>query len=104
MEEETMLRIESVAAQLDVNYNTINRWYWFKEMHPENEYAKMLPNYVWQRNNRRMTRFWKQSDIEKLRKFKEALPKGKHGILGDVTQKYYRNTKRRKTDEEKKED
>ena len=81
------LRIEEVALFLDVSVETINIWYRFKKSNPDDEYAKMLPQYE-QDNGARSCRWWKQSDLDKLIKFKEARPIGRNGAMGTITQKY----------------
>ena len=86
-----LLRLEEVAILVGVSFKTINSWYAFKRMHPDNEYAKILPDYIQAGN--RQKRFWKKSDIWKLIKFRQSIPKGRNGVLGDITQKYYRKQK-----------
>lgn len=88
-----LLRIEEVAMSVGVSVKTINNWYWFRMAHPEHKLAKLLPDYI--QDGVRQTRFWKQSDIWKLLEFKTKLPKGRNGILGDITQKHYRRKKER---------
>ncbi len=85
---EKLLRLEEVALRVDVSFKTINNWYMFKKRHPDNEYAKMLPDFI--QNGARQTRYWKASDIWKLIEFKQAIPQGRNGIMGDVTQQYYK--------------
>lgn len=80
---------------LEVSTNTIDYWYRFKRLHPENKYAKMLPDYEQEGN--RQTRYWTISDVHKLKKFKKLLPRGRRGILTDVTQRY---TKKRTENDE----
>lgn len=83
-----LLRLEEVAIKVGVSFKSINNWYMFKKANPDNEYAKMLPEFI--QEGARQTRFWKASDIDKLIKFKEAIPHGRHGIMGSITQKYYK--------------
>ena len=78
------LRIEEVALFLGVSVETINIWYRFKNQHPDNEYAKLLPSF----EKEGKTRYWKQKDIPKLMKFKETRPMGRNGAMGTITQKY----------------
>lgn len=80
---ENLLKIEYVAVTIDVSVQTINNWYRFKRLEPDNEYVKLLPEYI-QKGPRR-TRFWKKSDMEQLIKFKESIPHGVSGIMGEVT-------------------
>lgn len=89
---EKLLRVEEVAISVGVSVKTINNWYWFKREHPNNKLAKILPEYI--QESERQTRRWRQSDIWKLVEFKSKIPKGRNGIMGDVTQKYYRKSKK----------
>lgn len=84
---EARLRIEEVALFIGTSVNTINAWYRFKRQEPDNEYAKMLPDYT-QDGGDRSTRYWTQEDVQKLIEFKQKRPIGKNGVMGIVTQKY----------------
>lgn len=88
---DTLLKLEEVAILVGVSFKTINTWYAFKRAHPDNEYAQLLPDYIQAGN--RQKRFWRKSDIWKLIKFRQSIPKGRNGVLGDITQKYYRKQK-----------
>lgn len=81
-----LLTLEEVALTIGVSIYTINVWYKFKRTNPENEIAQMLPDYV--QNGGRQKRYWKESEIYKFLQFKENLPHGRNGIMGEVTQKY----------------
>lgn len=84
---EKLLKLEEVAILIGSSGKSINNWYWFKRENPDNEYAKMLPDYV--QEGARQTRYWKESDIWKLIEFKKSIPQGRNGIMGSITQKYY---------------
>lgn len=92
MNKEQALRIEEVAIILGVSTNTINYWYRFKAQNPDNEYAKLLPDYH-QDGGEKSPRYWKQNDIPKFIQFQEKIPKGRGGIMGAVTQKYVKTKK-----------
>lgn len=89
--DEKMLRIEEVAVLVGVSTQTLNNWYRWKKLNPEHELAKLLPDYT--QENERQVRFWKLSDVWKLKEFKTAKPNGCKGILGEITQKYLKNKK-----------
>lgn len=91
MKNERLFNVTEVALIVNSSINSINNWYRFKKLNPDNEYAKLLPDFI-QKGERR-TRYWKQSDIDKLLEFKNKLPKGRNGILGSVTQKWNKNSK-----------
>lgn len=89
--EERLLKIEEVAVKIGSSCKSINNWYWFKRENPDNEYAKMLPEYI--QYGARQTRYWKEEDIPKLIEFKQSIPQGRNGIMGSITQKYYHKEK-----------
>lgn len=95
---ERLLKLEEVAILIGSSGKSINNWYWFKRENPDNEYAKMLPDYV--QYGPRQTRYWRESDIWKLIKFKQSIPQGRNGIMGSVTQKYYHKEGENKSDVE----
>jgi predicted DNA-binding transcriptional regulator AlpA len=84
MVEERLLRVEEVALLVGCAAKTINSWYQFKKLEPNNPYAKMLPDY--EQATTKSTRYWKQSDIAKIVEFKNSIPHGCRGVLGKVTQ------------------
>ena len=81
---EEYIKIEAVATLVNTSVQSINNWYRFAKQNPDNEYAKMLPEYV--RAADCNVRLWKKEDIQKIIKFKSVIPKGRNGILGDITQ------------------
>ena len=98
MAEERLLKLEEVAVIIGSSCKSINNWYWFKRENPDNEYAKILPDYI--QDGARQTRYWRESDIWKLLEFKKSIPQGKNGIMGSITQRYYKKEKR-STDDSK---
>lgn len=90
---ERLLKIEEVAILIGSSVQTINMWYRFKRSEPENEYAKMLPDYI-QKGGLRSTRYWTQKDIYKLIEFKQSIPLGRNGVLGTITQKYVKRRRK----------
>lgn len=89
--EERLLKIEEVAVMIGVSCKTINNWYWYKRENPDEELAKLLPNYTQERPT--SARLWKMSDIELLMNFKSHIISGRKGLMGSVTQKYVRKEK-----------
>lgn len=86
-----LLKVEEVAVTIGSSVQSINNWYRFKKQNPDNEYAKLLPEYIQQ--SERMTRYWRDTDIWKLIEFKQSIPQGCKGIMGSVTQKYHKKEK-----------
>lgn len=100
--EEKLLTIEEVAVRIGVAYKTLCNWYAFKKRFPKDNFAKMLPDFVQEGPHKK--RLWKESDLEKLEQFKTALPKGRGGVMGDVTQTWSRRQKGAKNGTTKKTD
>ena len=86
--QEVLLSAAQVCVLLDCSIYSLNNWYTFKRENPENEYAKMLPEFIVKSDGARRKRFWNQDDIGKLIEFKASIPHGRNGVLGSVTQKY----------------
>lgn len=82
----TFYRIEEVAIMCGVSVQTVNNWYRFKRENPDNEYARILPEYHCVGTHKQ--RFWDKSDIPAIRAFKDKIPTGCKGVMGSVTQKY----------------
>ena len=86
MSDNGLLNVQAVAFLVGSSIQTISSWYRWKRLHPDHELAQLLPEYVTMGN--RNTRYWKRDDVYKLVEFKNSIPQGRNGIMGDVTQKY----------------
>jgi predicted DNA-binding transcriptional regulator AlpA len=86
-----LLNAQEVAVTVGISVPTLNSWYKWRKLEPEHKMAELLPDYV--QEGGRQTRYWKDTDIWKLIKFRQELPKGRNGILGKVTQQYVKKTK-----------
>lgn len=86
-QQDRLLRLEEVAILIGSSGKSINNWYMFKKQYPDNAYAKILPDFI--QEGERQTRYWKESDIWRLIKFKSSIPQGRNGVMGSITQKYY---------------
>lgn len=84
--EERLINAQELAYRIGRSVQTLNAYYKFKDENPDNEYSLMLPEFIRQGNHR--TRYWKESDIGKIIRFIDSLPKGRDGVLGPVTQRY----------------
>jgi predicted DNA-binding transcriptional regulator AlpA len=82
---EKLLRIEEVALLVGASTQTINNWYRWKKLNPDHPLAKLLPDYT--QEGIRQMRFWKKSDVWAIVEFKNSIPHGRNGILGDITQR-----------------
>ena len=89
---ERLLNAVEVAFLVGVSPKTLEIWYRFKRKYPDNEYSKLLPEY--QQEVSRGIRYWKESDIKKIIKFKNIKPKGRNGLFGSITNANYYRLKR----------
>ena len=92
--EEKRITIAEMAVLLDCSVHTIDNWYAWRKKHPEHPMAAMLPDF--EKLGKTGARTWKQSDVWKVDAFRKALPKGRKGILGDVTQPSFRKKMEKK--------
>lgn len=78
-----------VAQHLDITVVTLTNWYkWYND--PEQFKPKgmpQLPEYIQEKS--RGPKYWKKSDLPKLQKFKEWIPKGRNGLMGSVSSRYW---------------
>lgn len=83
---EELVPIEYVCFELQISTQTLNVWYRWKQREPEQyeNFGHELPDYIQEGN--RQKRYWHKSDIPKIAKFRDAIPKGRNGILGNITQ------------------
>lgn len=88
----TLFTMDETAVAVGVTRQTIYFWYRFKKEEPDNPYAKLLP----EPTKIGRQHYWKKSDIEALIRYKKALPKGRNGIMGKITQIYTLGSKWRK--------
>ena len=79
------IKIEEVAMRIDSSIQTINNWYKWRREHPEDENAKLLPDYIQEGN--RQTRYWDSDDLWKFIEFKKTIIRGRNGIMGEITQR-----------------
>ena len=92
MQDKDLINVQALAFLVGSSIQTISSWYRWKRLHPEHELAKLLPEY--QTIGNRNTRYWRREDVYKLVNFKNAIPQGRNGIMGDVTQRYCKSNKR----------
>ena len=85
------LTVAELAVAIGSSVPTISAWYRWKRENPEHEYAKLLPDFF--RVGAHRTRCWHESDVPKLIEFKNSLPQGRNGIMGSVTQRYYKDSR-----------
>lgn len=89
--EDSRLAVAELAVAIGSSVPTISMWYRWKRQNPDNEYAKLLPDFF--RAGAHRTRYWHESDIPGILEFKNSIPQGRNGIMGSVTQKYVKKNK-----------
>ena len=89
--EDKSLTVAELAVAIGSSFQTINSWYRWKRENPEHEYAKRLPDFF--RVGAHRSRRWHLSDVPKLIEFQNSLPQGRNGIMGSVTQRYYKDSR-----------
>lgn len=92
MSNEKLLNVQEVAVLIKSSVPTISSWYRWKELHPDHELAKILPDF--ERHGPHRARYWHYADVWKLMEFRKALPQGRNGVMGEVTQKYVKKKAR----------
>lgn len=85
------LSVAELAVAIGSSVPTISSWYRWKRENPDNDYAKLLPDFV--RCGAHRARYWNISDIPRLIEFRNSIPQGRNGIMGSVTQKYCKNSR-----------
>lgn len=90
-EKESLFNIAEVSVMTGMSIKSLETWYRFKKECPDNEYAKMLPEIIHTSNHRQ--RCWTLEGVQALREFKAKIPRGRKGVMADVTQKYLRKRK-----------
>ena len=91
---EDLANVQIVAVLIESSVTTISSSYRWKKLNPDNEYAQMLPDF--ERHGAHRARYWRYADIPKLIEFKNAIPQGRNGVMGAVTQAYCRDNFRNK--------
>lgn len=84
---EDYVSIRKAANLLDISDHTIARWYkWFESEEFEKPEGLVLPPYVYK--DRRRTRYFKKSDIPKLKEFSEKLRTTYRGCMSEFNAVY----------------
>lgn len=80
-----------ITQFLDISYATLNSWYkWYNDdnfVKPKN--TPYLPPY--KQDHPRAPRYWTPDDLYDLKKFKEWVPKGRRGVMGEYNQRFWGN-------------
>lgn len=93
----------NVANQVGVSSKTLMQWYKFYESDlPKPKDMPKLPAY--EQDYPRAPRYWYPKDVEQIIAFKEWIPRGKKGIMGEInitcwTKAYQERRKAKKQEE-----
>lgn len=78
-----------VCKELNISYRTLERWYkWYNSLSDVPKDVPKLPMY--EQAKPRGAKFWTSEDVEQLKEFKKWIPKGRNGIMGRVSQRYWK--------------
>lgn len=83
------LTANKVSQELDITVVTLTNWYaWYNndEIKKPDDVPE-LPQY--EQAYERATRYWKEEDIEKIKVFKDWLPRGRGGVMGEQSKKFW---------------
>ena len=93
MKEEKFLKSIEVAYELKVTVPTITNWYnWYQGDFIKPEDAPELPEYIrkgTQGRNGNGARFWKETDLPKLKAFQKWVHKGRNGPMGEYNKRFW---------------
>lgn len=78
-----------VAQHLDISVPTLTNWYrWYNN--PDYDKPSNVPELPkYEQNGKRATRYWKEEDLPKLIKFRDWVPKGRAGIMGEHNAQFW---------------
>lgn len=89
------LNANELVKELNITKTTLNRWYkWYNSTKNKPSDCPKLPMYEQQYST--APRMWDESAIQELIKFKNWIPKGSKGIMGEVSHIYWAKRKRSK--------
>jgi hypothetical protein len=86
-----LLSASKVAQHLDISVTTLTNWYkWYDESIRTNTLPSTtppLPAYL--QKTERGPRQWYLQDLPMLESFQKWIPKGRGGLMGDVSSRYW---------------
>lgn len=84
-----MLTATKVTQYLDISMKTLDSWYKYVEDNSF-EHPSDMPNLpMYEQKYPRAPRYWKKSDLEQMKKFKDWVPKGRNGVMGRVNERFW---------------
>jgi hypothetical protein len=96
---EKNLTAYQVCNELNVSVKTLTNWYkWYND--PSFEKPKNMPTLPkYEQSHEKGPRYWSKDDIKTLKVFKESLPRGRNGIMGEFNKRYW-STKEKENNNE----
>ena len=85
----TQLSSNKVAQHLDISVTTLNNWYHWYENKQFEKPADMPELPAFSRAGARGPRYWNSADLPKLEAFRDWLPKGRGGVMGDWNARFW---------------
>ncbi len=83
------LTANKIAQALDISVITLNNWYnWYLDTSLEKP-TNTPPLPPFEQAHERGIRYWDSNDIPALLKFKEWVPKGRAGVMGNYSAKFW---------------
>jgi len=91
------LKSSEVANKVGISVVTLSNWYkWFYDL--ETVTPKDCPGLPeFKQSGFKQPRYWRSSDIEQIKKFKNWIPHGRSGVMGRVSEKFW-GTRKKKED------
>lgn len=86
---DNMYTATEVSKELNISVKTLNNWYlWYndKTLSKPND-TPNLPDYI--QEHERGPRYWTKDSITKLRYFQDWLPRGRNGVMGRFSERYW---------------
>ena len=86
---DNMYTATEVSKELNISVKTLNNWYlWYndKTLSKPND-TPILPDYI--QEHERGPRYWTKDSIAELRYFQNWLPRGRNGVMGRFSERYW---------------
>ncbi|MBQ4543382.1 MAG: hypothetical protein IJA19_04345 [Clostridia bacterium] len=90
---EGYLGASQVANALDISVITLSNWYRWWKTTDTSKLAGVPPLPDFEQDGPRAPRYWKEEDLDKLREFQKWVPKGRNGLMGEVSKRFWSNKK-----------
>ena len=86
-----------VCAKLNVSTVTLTNWYRYYNDPKIDKPKDMPPLPQYEQSGPRATRYWDKDDIRQIRKFQKWIPKGRGGVMGEVSKSFWGARGKKKT-------